>query len=112
MQEQPTDKRDGFALAMVVFMLFAAAIAGLTGYQMVSAEASLADGNANQDEAAAFANARMGRYIGEHIGIPGSATYVDSVVVGGVTVVGSVTITPKKVAKLNDSTDLYLLTAV
>jgi hypothetical protein len=94
----------GFALAMVVFLLFAAAIAGLTGYQVVGAEASLAEGNENQDEALAVANAGMARYVGEHIGIPGSATYA----VGD----GSVTITPKKVAKLNDSTDLYLLTSV
>jgi hypothetical protein len=94
----------GFALALVVFLLFAAAVAGATGYQIVSSEASLAEGNESQDEALAVANAGMQRYVGEHIGIPGSSTYA----VGD----GSVTVTPKKMAKLNDSTDLYLLTAV
>jgi hypothetical protein len=100
----PLRKDRGFALALVVFLLFAASVAGMTGYQIVSAEASLAEGNENQDEALAVANAGIERYIGEHIGIPGASTYA----VGD----GNVTITPKKVSKLNDSTDLYLLTAV
>jgi hypothetical protein len=100
-----TTDRKGFALAMVVFMLFAAAVAGVTGYQIVSVEASLAEANENTDEALAVANAGVQRYIGEHIGIPGVTTYA---AVGD----GTVTITPKKVAKLNDSTDLYLLTSV
>lgn len=96
--------RNGFALALVVFMLFAAAVAGMTGYQIVSAEADLASGNENADEAMAVANAGLERYIGEHIGIPGSSTYV----VGD----GSVTITPRRMAALDDSTDLYLLSSV
>lgn len=100
-----TGREGGFALAMVVFMLFAAAVAGITGYQIVSTEATLADGNENQEEALQVANAGIQRYIGEHIGVPSASTYA---AVGD----GSVTVTPLKVAKLNDSTDLYLLTAV
>jgi hypothetical protein len=94
----------GFALALVVFLLFAASVAGMTGYQLVSTEASLAEGNEALEEALSVANAGVQRYIGEHIGIPGASTYA----VGD----GSVTVTPRKVFDLNDSTDLYLLTAV
>ena len=101
---RPADRERGFALALVVFMLFAATVAGLTGYQLVSAEASLAEGSENQEEAMAVAEAGLKRYIGEHIGIPGSTTYA----VGD----GNVAITPRRVSEVNDSTDLYLLTAV
>ena len=94
----------GFALAMVVFLLFAVAIAGLTGYQVVSGEATLASGNEDADVALAVANGGLHRYVGERIGEPGPDTYS----IGG----GSVTVTPQKVARLNDSTELYLLEAV
>ena len=98
------ETRGGFALALVVFLLFAATVAGLTGYQIVSAEASLAEGSENQEEALSVAEAGIRRYVGEHIGIPGTATYA----IGD----GNVTITPRRVSKVNDSTDVYLLTAV
>jgi hypothetical protein len=107
----PTRKQDeGFALAMVVFMLFAAAVAGVTGYQMVSAEASLADGNQNQSEALETAHGGLRRYVGEHIGIPGADSFKTFQNSGALTL--KAVVTPKKVAKLNDSTDLYLLTSV
>jgi hypothetical protein len=107
----PTGKQDeGFALAMVVFMLFAAAVAGVTGYQLVSAEASLADGNQNQSEALETAHGGLRRYVGEHIGIPGTDSFKTFQNSGALTL--KAVVTPKKVAKLNDSTDLYLLTSV
>ena len=49
----------GFALVMVVFLLFAVAIAGLTGYQVVSVEATLADGIGDSDVALSSANAAL-----------------------------------------------------
>ena len=49
-------RRDGFALAMAVFLLFAVAIAGLTGYQVVSVEATLASGNRDAGSALTIAN--------------------------------------------------------
>jgi hypothetical protein len=94
----------GFALAMVVFLLFTIAVAGATGYQLVSAENELASGNEAQEEALAVARAGLERYVGEHLGIPGVTSYA----LGD----GSVTVTPYKVTKLNDSTDVYLLRAV
>ena len=49
----PVHRRNGFALALVVFMLFAATVAGITGYQLVNNETTLADGNENYKEALA-----------------------------------------------------------
>ena len=101
----PQAQRDsGFALAMVVFLLFAVAIAGLIGYQVVSVEGTLASGAGDSEVALVTANAGLQRYVAEHIGEPGPSTWP----VGG----GSVTVPPRKVANLNDSTELYLLEAV
>jgi hypothetical protein len=102
----PAESRhSGFALVMVVFLLFAVTVAGMTGYQIVSAESDLATTGESVEEALSVARAGLSRYIGEHIGIPGPDTY-------GAIGDGSVTITPTRVAKYNDSTDVYLLTAV
>ena len=100
-----TSGRDtsGFALAMVVFLLFAVAIAGLTGYQVVSVEATLASGTGDSDVALSSASAALHRYVAEHIGEPAA----DSFWLGE-----WVTVTPQKVAVLNDSTELYLIEAV
>ena len=100
----PPHEDSGFALAMVVFLLFAVAIAGLTGYQVVSVEATLASGNGDSDVALITANAGLHRYVGDRIGEP----VPDSFLIGG----GRVTVTPRKMAGLNDSTELYLLEAV
>ena len=102
----PQARRDasGFALAMVVFLLFAVAIGGLTGYQVVSVEGTLASGTGDSEVALITAHAGLQRYVAEHIGEPGPRTWP----IGG----GSVTVTPRRVAVLNDSTELYLLEAV
>ena len=69
----------GFALAMVVFLLFAVSIAGLTGYQVVSVEATLASGNGDSEVALVAANAGLHRYVGDRIGEPAP----DSFLIGG-----------------------------
>ena len=66
----------GFALAMVVFLLFAVAIAGLTGYQIVSVEAALASGNGDANLALTVANGGLHRYVAERIGEAGADTYL------------------------------------
>ena len=66
----------GFALAMVVFLLFAVSIASLTGYQVVSVEARLASGKGDADVALTTANAGLHRYVAERIGEPGPDTYL------------------------------------
>ena len=97
-------RRDGFALAMAVFLLFAVAIAGLTGYQVVSVEATLASGNRDAGSALTIANGGLQRYVAERISEFGTDPYL----IGS----GSVTVTPRRLARLNDSTELYLLEAV
>ena len=51
----------GFALAMVVFLLFAVAVASATGYQIVNTEWTLTAGNENTNEALAAATAGLNR---------------------------------------------------
>ena len=94
----------GFALAMVVFLLFAVAIAGLTAYQVVSVESELASGNGDASAALTIANAGLHRYVAERISEFGTDTYL----MGR----GSVTVTPRRLARVNDSTEMYLLEAV
>ena len=65
----PAQDRGGFVMVMVVFLLFAVAVAGATGYQLVSAEAALASGAGEAQEALAAARAGLERYVGEHIGV-------------------------------------------
>jgi hypothetical protein len=60
--------RRGFALAMVVFLLFAVAVAAATGYQVVSSEFALARQNRDGQQALAVARAGMSRYLGESVG--------------------------------------------
>ena len=100
----PRNSDAGFALAMVVFLLFAVAIASLTGYQVVSVEATLASGNGDGDVALNAASAGLHRYVGDRIGEPAP----DSFPIGG----KWVKVTPRRVAIVNDSTELYLLEAV
>ena len=78
--------RGGFALVMVIFLLFAVALAGTTGYQLTSTEHELATGGEASEEALSVARAGIERYVGERIGVPSSTTFVS--------VSGSVTITP------------------
>jgi hypothetical protein len=98
-------ERDGFALVMVVMLLFMVAVAGATGYQLVSAENELTLGVEAQEQALAAARAGMERYVGEHLGVAGVAT---TYAVGS----ASVTVTQKKVLSLDSITDLYVLESV
>ena len=100
----PRRDAGGFALAMVVFLLFAVVIAGLTSYQVVSVEATLASGYEDTGVARTIANGGLNRYVAVRVGEPSPDTFL----IGR----GSVTVTPPKLADLNDSTELYLLEAV
>lgn len=104
MRARRKSDRGGFALVMVIFLLFAVALAGTTGYQLASAEHELATGGEASEAALSVARAGIERYVGERIGVPGTTTFViDS---------GSVTITPKKVVRVDSVTDMYVLEAV
>lgn len=74
MRPRPTaPDRGGFALALVVLMLFAVAVAGATGYQVVSAEFSMAQQNRDGQEALAVARAGLQRFVAEQIGVLGDS---------------------------------------
>lgn len=68
--ETSPDRPNGFALAMVVFVLFVIGMLGSTAYTVVSLEADLALQNDDATEAGAIARAGLKRYLAEHLGIP------------------------------------------
>lgn len=92
--------RGGFALAMVVFLLFAIAVAGATGYQVVSSEFALARQNRDGQAALAVARAGLNRFLGESVGSVG-----DTVVyaIGN----GIATVTAKQVLRQDSLNYLY-----
>jgi Tfp pilus assembly protein PilX len=71
---RPDEQRGGFALVVVVFLLFAVGIAAATGYAVVSLEADMAGQASESAEALATARAGLERYVGEHLGIPEDST--------------------------------------
>lgn len=94
--------QEGFALAIVVLLLFAIAIAGATGYQVISTEAFQAQQAAETSRAMAVAQGGLEWFIGGHRGlIPDTATYA----ING----GTARITARKVATLSFEEDLYLV---
>lgn len=92
-------------MVMVVMLLFAVAVAGLTGYQLVAAEADLASSSEESAIALAAARAGLERYVGEHIGTPGDtvAYLIDD---------ATVSVRQRRLLEVDDDTDLYQLEAV
>lgn len=94
--------RGGFALALVVLMLFAIAVAGITGYQIVSTEFSLSTQNRDALKALSVANAGLQRFLGEQIGEVGdSVTYA----IGD----GIATVTARRVVAQDSINQLYYI---
>jgi hypothetical protein len=94
--------QEGFALALVVLLLFAIAVAGATGYQVVSTEAFQSQQSAETTQALAVAQGGLDWFIGAQRGlVPDTATYNIN---GGIAV-----ITTRKVATLSTEEDLYLV---
>ena len=101
----PARDERGFVMVMVVMLLFAVAVAGLTGYQLVAAEADLASSAEESAIALAAARAGLQRYVGEHIGTPGdTVTYVIDD--------ATVSVRQRRLLEIDDDTELYLLEAV
>lgn len=97
--------RGGFALVMVVFLLFAVAVAGVTGYQVVSSEFALANQSREGQEALAVARAGLQRFLGEQIGQVGDSV---SYAIGN----GVAAVTARKVMEQNSLNHLYFIRAV
>lgn len=94
--------RGGFALAMVVFMLFAIAVAGATGYQVVSSEFALARQGRDGQEALSVARAGLNRYLGEAVGSLGDTVLY---AIGN----GVATVTAKRVLREDSLNYLYYI---
>lgn len=97
--------RDGFAMAMVVLMLFAIAVAGATGFQVVSSEFTLAQQNRDGQEALAVARAGLQRFLGEQVGQVGDSV---SYAIGD----GIATVTARRVLATDSTNHLYYVRSV
>lgn len=97
-------ERGGFALAIVVLLLFAIGVAGATGYQIVRLEA-LQTIQANETgQALAVAHAGLQRFIGEQTGsIPDTVAYS----ING----GQAIVTARKIGPWGTTDTLYLVTS-
>jgi hypothetical protein len=90
---------------MVVFLLFAVAVAGATGYQVVRSEFSMASESRDGQEALAVARAGLNRFLAESVGEVG-----DTVVyaIGN----GVATVTAKQVLRQDSLNYLYYVKSV
>jgi hypothetical protein len=87
---------------MVVFLLFAVAVAAATGYQVVSSEFAMARQNRDSQEALAVARAGLQRYLGETVGVVGASV---SYAIGN----GIATVTARKVLEQDPLNHLYYI---
>ncbi len=97
-------RRGGFALTMVVLLLFAVGVAAATAYQVVRVEAELSVGNEEVNDALDVADGGLQRYLAESLGMPDTAVYA----VGG----GTATVYPRRlVSDVNGDpyVDLYVI---
>lgn len=95
--------RRGFVLAVVVFLLFAVGMASTVAFNLVQMEWHMAAGGREALEASALARSGLERYVAERIGIP----VEDSYAIGG----ARVTVTPQRVRRIDDRTELWYLEA-
>lgn len=59
----------GFTLAVVVFLLFAIGVAAATGFQVAASEQAMAMHSSDGARARAVAEAGLGLFVGEHVGL-------------------------------------------
>lgn len=98
---RPTgDPRSGFVLGLVVLMLFAIAVAGAAGFQLVSTEFTLAVQGRDGQKALVVARAGLSRFLGEQIGAVGDSI---SYAIGD----GIATVTTRKVLEQDSLNHLY-----
>lgn len=65
----PGPDRRGFTLAVVVFLLFAIGVAAATGFQVAASEQAMAMHGSDGARARAVAEAGLGLFVGEHVGL-------------------------------------------
>ena len=67
--QRESDPRAGFALALVVLLLFAIAVAGATGYQIVHGAWRMAVQSTEGQTALGLARAGLQRFTAEQVGV-------------------------------------------
>jgi len=93
-------ERGGFVLVLVVLMLFAISVAGVTGYLVVNTEFGMAKQAGQGAEALSVARAGLHRFVAEQLGVLGdSVTYA----IGD----GVALVTTRRVAQKDSITDVY-----
>lgn len=92
----------GFILGLVVLMLFAIAVAGAAGFQLVSTEFTLATQGRDGQKALVVARAGLSRFLGEQIGVVGDSV---SYAIGE----GIATVTSRKVFQQDSLNHLYYI---
>ncbi|MEQ9397586.1 MAG: hypothetical protein RJQ04_00310 [Longimicrobiales bacterium] len=100
----PSDER-GFVLGLVVLMLFAIAVAGAAGFQLVSTEFTLATQGRDGQKALVVARGGLSRFMGEQIGSVGDSV---SYAIGE----GVATVTTRKVFEQDSLNHLYYVRSV
>lgn len=104
MPSPDSDTRGGFALALVVLLLFAVGVAGATGYQIVHGEWDMAVQSSEGQTALGLARGGLQKYLAEQVGaFEDTVTYSLN---GGDAVVAA-----RKVADVSDFSSLYLLSS-
>ena len=98
----PSDGRGGFVLTLVVFFLFAVAVAATAGYQTVSAEFTLSQGTRQGQQARVVARAGLERFLAEQLGRVGDSVQY---AIGD----GIATVTTRKVLERDARNHLYLV---
>jgi hypothetical protein len=94
------DRRGGFALGLVVLLLFAIGVAGAVGYQVVQVESQLSNQAREMNLALSVADAGLKRFLGEHRGHPPDTTIYG---ING----GQAVVITRKLADVSDEEDLY-----
>lgn len=95
---------EGFALALVVLLLFAVGVLGATGYQLAVLSSALSTQAQEGQRALSIARAGLQRYIGDQIGTPAdTATYA----ING----GDAVVTSRWVAAISDNEALYVISS-
>ncbi|GMR12226.1 MAG: hypothetical protein BMS9Abin29_0415 [Gemmatimonadota bacterium] len=101
---QAGESQAGFALALVVLLLFAIAVAGATGYQVVHGEWRMAVQSTEGQTALGLSRAGLQRFMAEQIGV-----FADTVTysLNG----GDAIVIARKIADINDFSSLYLVSS-
>jgi hypothetical protein len=97
-------RRGGFALALVLILLFAIGVLGTVGFQVAQVESQLSNQAREMHLAATVAEAGLKRFLGEHRGHPPDTTIYG---ING----GQAVVVARKLSEVLDEEDLYLVSS-